>query len=337
MSFGARFGFLLVQISVGDRQQTHQNKERTMNKRGFLLVLLLAVVVSTTVIAEDSYVVVPVNISLVPMISFGQAAGSKTINIVQLNVVAGYADVLRGAALGVVSIIGEDAEGVQAGVANWVSGDLTGVQAGVVNTVLGTADGAQAGVLNYAKSTPFAQAGVVNISKSARGVQLGVINIAEENEGIPIGVVNVVLKNGQTHAQSWYDEMGLMNLALIHGTKTVYNIYTVGMDSKFKDVTAGLGMGVHIPLDKAFLNVEGIYSVVSPRDAIAVEYESLFRARVYLGYNFSFFSLIGGVSFNYLSNTNATSITLAPVHGYEFGFSSKEHRFWPGVFVGVQF
>ena len=113
-----------------------------MNKRGLVLVLLLAVVVSTTVIAEDNHVVVPLNLSLVPAISFGQAAGYKTVNIVQLNVVAGYADVLRGAALGVVSIIGEDAGGVQAGVANWVSGDLTGVQAGVVNTVFGTADGA---------------------------------------------------------------------------------------------------------------------------------------------------------------------------------------------------
>ncbi len=301
-----------------------------MNKRGFLLVLLLAAVASTTVIAEDSYAVVPVNLSLVPMISFGQAAGNKTINIVQLNVVAGYADVLRGAALGVVSIIGEDAGGVQAGVANWVSGDLTGVQAGVVNTVLGTANGAQAGVLNYAKSTPFAQAGVVNISKSARGVQLGVVNVAEENDGIPIGLVSIVLKNGQTHAQSWYDEMGLTNLALIHGTKTVYNIYTVGVDSQGKDLTAGLGMGVHIPLDKVFLNVEGIYSVVSPRDAIAVEYESLFRARVYLGYNFSFFSLIGGVSFNYMSNTNATSITLHPFTDTSSASAAKSGASGPG-------
>ncbi len=308
-----------------------------MNKRGFLLVLVLAVVVSTTVIAEDSYVVVPVNLSLVPVINLGQPAGYKTVNNVQLNVVAGYADALRGAALGVVSIIGEDAVGVQAGVANWVSGDLIGVQAGVLNTVFGTADGAQAGVINYAKSTSFAQAGVVNISKSARGIQLGVINVAEENEGIPIGLVSVVLKNGQTHAQTWYDELGLMNLALINGTKTVYNIYTVGVDSQFEDLTVGLGMGVHIPLDKVFLNAEGIFSLVSPRDAIAVEWENLFRARVYLGYTFSFFSLIGGVSFNYLSNTNATSITLKPFHGYEFGFSSNEHRFWPGVFVGVQF
>jgi hypothetical protein len=309
-----------------------------MNKRGLLLVLLFAVMVSTTVIAEDSYVVVPVNLSLVPVLSLGQPAGHKTVNNVQLNVVAGYADVLRGAALGVVSIIGEDAVGVQAGVANWVGGDLTGVQAGVVNTAFGTADGAQAGVLNYAKNTSFAQAGVVNISKKARGVQLGVINIAKENEGIPIGLISIVGKGGQTHAQSWYDEMGLMNVALIHGTKTVYNIYTVGVDSQLKDLTVGLGLGVHLPVGRAFFNAEGIYGSVSPVDAIAVEWENLFRARVYLGYNFSsFFALIGGVSFNYLSNTNATSITLDPFHGYEFGFSSAERRFWPGVFVGVQF
>jgi len=308
-----------------------------MSNRVSLLVLLLAVVVSAMVIAEDRPVVVPVNLSLVPVISIGQPVGYKTVNNVQLNVGAGYADVLRGAALGVVSIIGEDAVGVQAGVTNWVWRDLTGVQAGVVNTVFGTADGAQAGVINYARSASFAQAGVVNISKSAKGVQLGVVNFSEENEGIPIGLVNVVLRNGQTHAQSWYDETGLMNLALIHGTKTFYNIYTVGVDSQFKDLAAGLGMGVHIPLDKVFLNAEGIFSLVSPRDAIATEVESLVRARLYLGYNFSFFSLIGGVSFNYMSNTNADSITLQPFHGYEFGFSSNESRFWPGVFVGLQF
>src|SRR5512147_590295 len=135
-----------------------------MNKRVLSLVLLLAVVVSTTVIAEDSYVGIPVNLSLVPVISLGQPAGYKTVNNVQLNVVAGYADVLKGTALGVISIIGEDAVGVQAGVANWVGRDLTGIQAGVVNTVFGTADGAQAGVFNYAKTTSFTQAGVLNIS-----------------------------------------------------------------------------------------------------------------------------------------------------------------------------
>jgi len=140
------------------------------------------------------------------------------------------------AKLGVVSIIGEDVYGVQAGVANWVSRDLvgvqasvanwigqdlTGLQAGVVNVVLDEASGLQASVVNYATNSGFAQAGVVNVTGTARGLQLGVVNVAVENEGIPIGLVSVVLKGGQTHAQAWYDEMGLINLALIHGTQTV--------------------------------------------------------------------------------------------------------------------
>ncbi len=308
-----------------------------MNKRNFLFVLLFAVLVSATTIAEDSYVVVPVNLSLFPTLSLGRPAGQDTVNILQLNIVAGYSDLLKGAALGVVSIIGEDAVGLQAGVANWVGRDLTGIQAGVVNAVFGTAGGVQAGVVNYAKSTSLVQAGVVNASKHARGVQLGVINIAEENEGLPIGLVTFVRKNGQTHAQAWYDELGLMNIALIHGTRTFYNIYTAGVDSQLKDLTVGLGLGVHIPVGKVFFNAEGILGAVSPMDAIAIEYENLFRARAYLGYNFSAFALVGGVSFNYMSNRNATSIDLAPVHGYEFGFSSDERRFWPGVFVGIQF
>ena len=128
-----------------------------MNKRSFLLALLFAVLVSKTVIAEDSYVVVPVNLSLVPAFSLGRPDRSKTVKYVQLNIVAGYADMLRGAALGVISVIGEDAVGFQAGVANWTSRNLIGIQAGVVNTVFGTANGVQAGVLNYAKSTSWSR------------------------------------------------------------------------------------------------------------------------------------------------------------------------------------
>ena len=322
-----------------------------MFKKSLLFSILLAVILSAPVFAEEEYAVVPINISLIPAVSIKGPAGYKTINYVQLNVVAGYADMLKGTALGVVSIIGEDVYGVQAGVANWVSRDLvgvqasvanwisqdlTGLQAGVVNGVLGEASGVQAGVVNYATNAGFAQAGVVNVTGTARGIQLGVVNVAVENEGIPIGLVSVVLKGGQTHAQAWYDEMGLINLALIHGTKTVYNIYTAAVDSRFKDVAAGLGLGVHIPLQHLFLNIEAIGSGVSTVDNLA-DQGFLARARAYLGYDFKFLSLIGGVSFNYLTDVDNTDISLDPFHTYEFGFSSGKHRFWPGLFLGVQY
>ena len=83
-------------------------------------------------------------------------------------------------------------------------------------------------------------------------VQLGVINVAADNEGIPIGLIGIMRKNGQTHAQAWYDELGLMNIALIHGTKTVYNIYTVGVDSQLEDLTVGSGLGLVCLLARYF-------------------------------------------------------------------------------------
>jgi len=130
--------------------------------------------------------------------------------------------------------------------------------------------------------------------------------------------------------------MGLINLALIHGTKTVYNIYTAAVDSSFEDVAAGLGLGVHIPLQQLFLNIEGIGSGVSTLGNLA-DQGFLARARIYLGYNFAFLSLIGGVTFNYLSGIGDTDVSLEPFHTYEFGFSSDKHRFWPGLFLGVQY
>jgi hypothetical protein len=323
-----------------------------MQKRGLLLSIALTVILSAPLVAEDEYYVVPVNVSLIPAVSIKGPGGYKTINYVQLNVVAGYADRLKGTALGVVSIIGEDVSGLQAGVANWVSRDLvgaqagvvgwvsrdlTGLQAGVVDMVLGEAKGLQAGVVNYAAVARFAQAGVVNVAGTASGLQLGIVNVAHENEGVPIGLVSLVLRGGQTHAQTWYDEMGLINLALIHGTKTVYNIYTAAVDSKFEDTAAGLGLGVHIPLQPLFLNLEGIGSAVTTLGNLFDQSELLVRARIYLGYDFKFLSLIGGVSFTYLTNLNDTDISLEPFHDYEFGFSSSKHRFWPGLFLGVQY
>lgn len=156
------------------------------------------------------------------------------------------------------------------------------------------------------------------------------------SEGALYHSKNISIGSSARHAQVWYDEMGLINLALIHGTKTVYNIYTAAVDSSFEDVAAGLGLGVHIPLQQLFLNIEGIGSGVSTLGNLA-DQGFLARARIYLGYNFAFLSLIGGVTFNYLSGIGDTDVSLEPFHTYEFGFSSDKHRFWPGLFLGVQY
>ena len=74
----------------------------------------------------------------------------------------------------------------------------------------------------------------------------------------------------------------------------------------------------------------------SPQWSHGRRVRGLFRARAYLGYKFSSFAPIGGVSFDYLSNRNATSIALDPVHGYEFGFSSERSPILaPGCLSGT--
>ena len=74
-----------------------------MFKKSLLFSILFAVILSTPVFAEEEYVVVPVNVSLIPAVSIKGPARYKTINYVQLNVVAGYADMLKGSAFPVVA------------------------------------------------------------------------------------------------------------------------------------------------------------------------------------------------------------------------------------------
>jgi hypothetical protein len=205
----------------------------------------------------------------------------------------------------------------------------------VANGSLAQARGPQIGVVNFAAESAF-QTGVVNASVDAEGVQLGVINVAVRNTGAPIGLVSVVLEGGQTHAQTWIDETGLVNIGFIHGSKTTYNLYTAAADDSLELASFGLGLGAHFGTERLWANVEAVAETLSRTDALFTSASSLFRVRAYTGYRIGPFSLIGGVSFNYLMDLSDSDVELDPLHGYEFGFSTEQHRFWPGVFLGLQ-
>lgn len=313
-----------------------------------LPVAMLLMVVSGFVLAEERRVIVPVNVSLFPF--YGLSNAVTVVNNVQINVGVGYADELNGVAVGVVSIIGDEVRGTQAGVVNLAGGDVFGAQVGVVNLTMhdvfgpqvGVVNGSlekvrgpQVGVVNLAAESSF-QTGVVNAAVAASGVQVGVVNVAVRNTGAPIGLVSVVLEGGQTHAQSWIDETGLVNVGLIHGSRMTYNLYTAATDVARERVSLGLGLGAHFGEDRSWVNVEALAGRVSRTDALFESATSLFRARAYTGYRIGPLSLIGGVSFNYLMDLGDSDVELGPLHGYEFGFSTERHRFWPGAFVGVQ-
>lgn len=343
--------------------------------------------------STNQYLIIPFNLSIVPLFGFGY----KTINYIQVNIGAGYCDILQGVSAGFVNIAAENVNGVdcslvgftghdfngsqfslvtftgndfngaqaglvnivngnfhtmQAGLVNLVGGDFKAVQLGLVNIVGGNFDGFRAGLVNISgnrfkgcetglvnltwNSFEGPQVGLVNFADKVKGIQLGLVNFAGEIDGVSIGLVSIVAKNGQTHGQLWIDETGFVNAAFIHGTKTIYNIYSVGMDVTASYWSYGLGLGVHLPMDPFYINIEGMSSSVSHIenwDGL----NTLTRVRVYAGFSlFEHLSFVAGVSLNYYRNWTEKTLNINPFYPVSKSFDNND-KLWPGIFVGIQF
>ncbi len=331
-----------------------------LGARTVVLTLLLAFCLSAGLPAEqleaaEDYAFVPVSIMLVPSVSLPVASRHRTVSALALNFGVGYTDRLTGAGAGIITLVGEDAVGAMAGVGNYVGGDLTGVQSGVVNVtvggmrgaqsgitnvVFGRFEGVQAGVANFAGGGTGAQFGVVNVAGRVRGLQAGLINISRELDGVPLGLINIVMKGGLTHGQVFYDELGAINAALLHGSRWVYNVYTLGIDQDQQWWTGGIGLGVHLPSGRSYLNIEATTSCVLKEGRWEDSGQVLIhRARAYVGARVARRAAVfAGASFNYAAALDGGVPDLPKVlHGFEFPVSSERHRFWPGLFAGVEF
>jgi hypothetical protein len=309
--------------------------------------------------AEDGeYILIPVSIMIVPSFSLPPAQRRRTVSVVALNLGVGYTDRLTGVGAGIVNLVGQDSTGAMAGVGNYVGGDLTGVQSGVVNIsaghmrgaqsgvtnlVFGRLEGVQSGVTNFAGSGTGAQFGLVNVAGNMRGLQAGLINISRELEGVPLGLINIVMRGGLTHGQVYYDELGGINAALLHGSRWVYNTYTLAVDQEQQWWSGGIGLGVHLsasPGGRSYLNIEATTSALLREGGWDDSGQVLVhRARVYAGARIAKrAALFAGASFNYAAAIDGGEPDLPTVlHGFEFPFSSARHRFWPGLFAGLEF
>jgi hypothetical protein len=195
---------------------------------------------------------------------------------------------------GVVNIVGHEFGGVQtagaanvvggcfgglqlAGATNVVGGCFTGIQAaGAVNVTGAEVYGAQlagavnvagrhvwgaqlAGAANIAEEFTGAQIGAVNICGIGHGLQLGLVNVAKDVD-VPIGLISIV-ENGQFHVNAWASEYSLLNFGIKTGSKSIYNIVTLGCrpDGDSTRLLAGLGIGGHVPLDdKFFVDIDAL-------------------------------------------------------------------------------
>jgi hypothetical protein len=304
--------------------------------------------------SSSEYTLVPVSIMLLPAVSLPPATRPKTLAVVALNCGVGYTDRLSGVGAGIITLVGEDGTGVMAGVGNYAGGSFTGVQHGVVNLsvdgVRGVQsgvtnltfrrlEGVQAGVANFAADFKGAQFGVVNVAGRGHGLQAGLINVARELEGVPLGLVNIVLHGGLTQGLVWYDELGAINAALLHGSRLVYNIYTLGVDQDRQWWTGSFGLGIRLRAGRGSLSMEAVTGGVlwaerrEDSDPVLVQ-----RARIYARAPITRrAALIAGASFNYAFDLDGGIPELpAILHGVEFPFSSDRHRFWPGLFAGLE-
>jgi len=304
--------------------------------------------------AETEYTLVPLSVMLLPAVSLPPANRPKTLAVVALNCGVGYTDRLAGVGAGIITLVGEDGRGIMAGVGNYAGGSFTGVQHGVVNLaadgVRGVQsgvtnltfrrlEGVQAGVANFAADFKGAQFGVVNAAGRGHGLQAGLINVAQELEGVPLGLINIVLHGGLTRGQVWYDELGAINTALLHGSRLVYNVYTLGVDQDRKWWTGSFGLGMRLRAGRGTLSLEattgGLLWAERPEasDPALVQ-----RARIYARAPITRrAALIAGASFNYAFDLDGGVPDLpAILHGVEFPFSSDRHRFWPGLFAGLE-
>ena len=167
---------------------------------------------------------------------------------------------------GAVNLTGAAAQGLQvAGGVNIAGQGIRGTQvAGGVNIAGGLVSGLQlAGGVNIAEEFAGCQVGVVNIAGKGEGLQLGVVNIAEDVD-IPIGLISIV-EHGQFHVNAWASEFSLVNVGIKTGSRIIYNVFSVGYqpDGDSSRLFAAIGIGGHIPMNRFFLDIDGVY--YSPR------------------------------------------------------------------------
>jgi uncharacterized protein YjbI with pentapeptide repeats len=253
---------------------------------------------------------------------------------------------VRGAQLaGGANLSAKGLEGAQiAGGGNVVASPSKGVQvAGGANIAASTFDGAQiAGGGNVAAGSVGSSqiAGGLNIAAGkVDGVQVGVVNIAEESD-FSLGVLNI-LWNGRTHLDVWGDEMGFISAGVKNGGDYFHYLYFGGYRTvePVEDplLTAGLGLGGHLPLDKRWsLNLNLLASMLTRTDDFSgernlswIELLAAYQPAEGIGVEF-------GPTYRIQRNETPSEESYAPFGRSDLNDDGSVHG-WPGFKIGLEF
>ncbi|MFO7649966.1 MAG: hypothetical protein R6X13_01300 [bacterium] len=253
------------------------------------------------------------------------------------------------------TIAGGDLTGLQAAFGACVAGgDVTGAQvASGVNVCGGSLRGVQLGPANICEGEAIAQLGFVNAAGRNRFAQLGFVNIADRSDGVQLGFVNIagqsdwsfgfvsIADEGRFDVCVEASDAPLAAIALKAGTRRVYNVFTVGYTpADSARLFAGIGIGVHFPFDRLFVDVDvTTQSVFFGPDWFAETsgFGLLTRIRPTVGYRLTrWLAVTAGPNLAWWTSddVDGSSVTL-----YDLPLAESVapyRRLWPGFTVGLQ-
>lgn len=141
--------------------------------------------------------------------------------------------------------------GVQIGAFNHAK-KMRGLQIGISNNTIDM-QGVQMGFINdcdTSQTLKGAQVGVVNMGKSR--LQIGLCNISENNQ-YPVGFINII-KNGEMSVGLTYDEIGSVIAQFRSGSRYLYGIIGLGVNTQTSNNHLALqaGLGAHLTFSARF-------------------------------------------------------------------------------------
>ncbi len=242
-------------------------------------------------------------------------------------------------ASGVSNVASDRFKGAQlAGVVNIARGDVRGVQiSGVYNHAERHIEGAQIGLVNIGSSVRGAQIGLVNIARRMHGLQVGLVNISEETDGVPIGLVSLA-RNSRHRFELWGSDTGHSHIGVRLGAGNVYSLLAVAASDE--TFMAGVGMGLHFPMDGMHLDVDAVGYGVRAHDFEETDTDFLGKLRVSIGAELNqHIALFAGVSanaaFDIHDGDSGDGISL--IKGKRIDADEFVLRLSPGFFAGVSF
>lgn len=253
-------------------------------------------------------------------------------------VVAATRGALEGVQVGGVLAAATRVRGVQlAGVAALAPTRVDGLQIGGAAAIApGRVEGLQiGGAVTYGGDVHGMQVGVVNVAGRMRGVQLGVVNLSNESaDAIPIGLINYA-RDGRLAAESWVETSQLSAVAVRHGTRRIHNVWGVGWAPDHGHALVGAGLGVHLPLTGAAVDLDAMHWLTNVWDG---ELGQLAQARASVAVPLGAVELFGGVAANvYVADGMDESAGFHPVLARRTTTSGGDAVVgWPSAFAGVR-